>query len=632
MNKRKRVMMRAILKGALLTLGIVLVAWAGSPCLAGGPGQGDAVELVTNGDFSASLDGWADLTAHFNGDAYTGEGGVFLVDDGAFTSAMKLTGLDDSNYNIRVEQETAVPPLLDYVEVSFDWKVTERDYSLGVNYVTVDFRDATGAAIGRVIYFDTFRQSYNLEYFRQWREEVPPGAFHGVRVSTGSFDWRHELVSTEDLPALDMAQVQSIWVRVDVQNDSGRGGEMLVDNVSLMAYLAPDCNYNGIADEEDIAEGRSLDCNENGIPDECELPGHEFLDNGAFDFELDGWDDLTAHFNGSAYTGNGGVFFVDDGPFPSAMQLTGLDDRNYNIRVEQEIPVHALLDSVLISFDWKVTARDPLHGVNYVTMDFRDQSGVAIGRVIFFDTFKQSYNLEYFRKWRQEVAPGAYHGVRVSESNFDWRHESVSTMQLPALNMAQVRSIWVRVDVQNDSGFGGEMLVDNISVQGAIASDCNGNFVSDLDDIVGGTSFDCDGNCVPDECELASEACPYLVGDVSNDGVIDSNDFLQFFTVFLGLNQCECSVAAADANRDGVLDQRDIRPFVDIIQCHLGTDVRWPVNMSAYTMFMIMADELDIELDLGALMAAELQDGAGASMTKPVKSSTPAIQQSSIPQ
>ena len=31
-----------------------------------------------------------------------------------------------------------------------------------------------------------------------------------------------------------------------------------------------DCNENGVADDEDIADGTSIDCNTNGIPDECE--------------------------------------------------------------------------------------------------------------------------------------------------------------------------------------------------------------------------------------------------------------------------------------------------------------------------------------------------------------------------
>lgn len=33
----------------------------------------------------------------------------------------------------------------------------------------------------------------------------------------------------------------------------------------------PDCNENGIPDDEDIATGASQDCNENGIPDECDV-------------------------------------------------------------------------------------------------------------------------------------------------------------------------------------------------------------------------------------------------------------------------------------------------------------------------------------------------------------------------
>ncbi len=34
-----------------------------------------------------------------------------------------------------------------------------------------------------------------------------------------------------------------------------------------------DCNNNGAADAQDIADGTSLDCNANTIPDECEFPG-----------------------------------------------------------------------------------------------------------------------------------------------------------------------------------------------------------------------------------------------------------------------------------------------------------------------------------------------------------------------
>jgi hypothetical protein len=40
--------------------------------------------------------------------------------------------------------------------------------------------------------------------------------------------------------------------------------------VSARITIVPDCNINGIRDDQDIAEGTSDDCNENGRPDECE--------------------------------------------------------------------------------------------------------------------------------------------------------------------------------------------------------------------------------------------------------------------------------------------------------------------------------------------------------------------------
>ncbi|MDY7108618.1 MAG: sialidase family protein [Planctomycetota bacterium] len=39
-----------------------------------------------------------------------------------------------------------------------------------------------------------------------------------------------------------------------------------------------DCNGNGIADPDDIADGASYDCNDNGIPDECEIAADPELD------------------------------------------------------------------------------------------------------------------------------------------------------------------------------------------------------------------------------------------------------------------------------------------------------------------------------------------------------------------
>lgn len=46
-------------------------------------------------------------------------------------------------------------------------------------------------------------------------------------------------------------------------------------NVNLgfrVTYVGPDCNANGVPDDQDIANHTSMDCNDNGVPDECDLP------------------------------------------------------------------------------------------------------------------------------------------------------------------------------------------------------------------------------------------------------------------------------------------------------------------------------------------------------------------------
>ena len=49
-------------------------------------------------------------------------------------------------------------------------------------------------------------------------------------------------------------------------------GEYQGDGVQCWeANCFPDCNDNGVPDDEDIAMGTSQDCNENGIPDECDI-------------------------------------------------------------------------------------------------------------------------------------------------------------------------------------------------------------------------------------------------------------------------------------------------------------------------------------------------------------------------
>ncbi|MHC4091069.1 MAG: hypothetical protein ACYSVY_12490 [Planctomycetota bacterium] len=51
-----------------------------------------------------------------------------------------------------------------------------------------------------------------------------------------------------------------------------------VDAFTITANCFPDCNTNGVPDNEDISGGTSLDCNTNGIPDECDIASGDSSD------------------------------------------------------------------------------------------------------------------------------------------------------------------------------------------------------------------------------------------------------------------------------------------------------------------------------------------------------------------
>ncbi len=327
--------------------------------------------------------------------------------------------------------------------------------------------------------------------------------------------------------------------------------------------------------------------------------GTELLINGGFEAGFQGWANHSVHFDGTPRSA--GVAVAYDQSNTSALQLSGVVGSNYNLRVEQDVVVAGLGGPVEVSFDWKVTSKEPYYGVNYVLIDFRSAANAVIGRVIYFDTSNPNYTLDYFRTWPGNGPPeNAYFGMRKYNSTFDWEHVSVSSANLPGLALVDVRSIHVRLNVQNDASFGGEMFVDNLSV--TVLDDCNVNGVNDALDIAGGTSRDCLDNGTPDECELVSDACPYLPGDINNDGAVDDRDVTQFTLVLLNLNSCMCSVLAADMNADGVVDFRDIRPFRQTVRCELNLAHSLHKPVDEVDALLHLARELNVELDLAATL------------------------------
>jgi carboxypeptidase T len=91
-----------------------------------------------------------------------------------------------------------------------------------------------------------------------------------------------------------------------------------------------DCNYNGVPDVQDIAQGASLDCDGDGRPDECEYPGCAGITLGDFDCNglLDGRDiqGFVDYFVGWRYACQGdlnqdGVIDANDVPLFAAALL-----------------------------------------------------------------------------------------------------------------------------------------------------------------------------------------------------------------------------------------------------------------------------------------------------------------------
>jgi hypothetical protein len=63
-----------------------------------------------------------------------------------------------------------------------------------------------------------------------------------------------------------------IWAQeVQASGPPSNPAEIFQVHVMSWPFLGPDCNFNGVVDSEDIANGTSADCNLNGVPDECDI-------------------------------------------------------------------------------------------------------------------------------------------------------------------------------------------------------------------------------------------------------------------------------------------------------------------------------------------------------------------------
>ncbi len=99
-------------------------------------------------------------------------------------------------------------------------------------------------------------------------DDVPGTMDDNVRLLAGS-------------PCIDTGDDSSVSVSEDPDGsprimDGDSDGTSVVD---MGAYEhTPDCNNNGVSDNDDLAAGTSPDCNTNGVPDECDVSDGASLD------------------------------------------------------------------------------------------------------------------------------------------------------------------------------------------------------------------------------------------------------------------------------------------------------------------------------------------------------------------
>jgi len=89
------------------------------------------------------------------------------------------------------------------------------------------------------------------------------------------------------------------------------------DECDIAEGMSDDCNENAMPDECDIAQGTSEDVNQNGIPDECDCPGD--LD-GDWNVDLSDLGQLLSHYGMT----NGATYADGDLDFDSDVDLTDL--------------------------------------------------------------------------------------------------------------------------------------------------------------------------------------------------------------------------------------------------------------------------------------------------------------------
>ncbi len=350
----------------------------------------------------------------------------------------------------------------------------------------------------------------------------------------------------------------------ECETDNDCNGNGIPDDCDIAAGTSADCNDNATPDECDIAAGLSNDCQPNGIPDDCEIPDIEV--DIAFTLDTSpGWTTEGLWAWGQP-TGSGGAY---GGPDPDS-GYSGPNVYGYNLNGDYS---NGMGEVNLTSAAIDCSALEEVH-VSYWRWLGVEQPAYDHA------AFKLSTDgVNFIPLWANtaEVDDGA------------WVYQEFDIADL-ADHQPTVYLRWTMGPTDGGWTYCGwnidDVVIAGLSTAGG-PGDCNANAVPDACDIADGTSADCNGNGIPDSCDIADgtsqdadgdgvpDECtnpPLCRGDANCSGNVNWRD-VDFFVAAQNNNQSAwaamfapgaptCPFLNNDTNEDGNVNWRDVDPFV----------------------------------------------------------------------
>ena len=399
----------------------------------------------------------------------------------------------------------------------------------------------------------------------------------------------------------------------------GLEGTLLQTAASLAiatTQTAGDCNGNGIADDEDIANGTSKDCNHNGIPDECDFVA-ELTATGSV-----GFLGLTS-FQGEAsffyvYPPNGNDRYVGDvsltEPALKDVAVDPTDNRIYTVNfplaavkaptVTQQLYLVDPVTGAGTALPQQITSSSffpvlgltfgldgTLYGIGQAGLVILDKTTGAISQTVNAGVFGFGMATSPTGQlYSVTIEPPSVNALSLISGGILQLHDSVSGAVTSAVNLTGPQSAerqivdiafgadgklygikgYVSADPPSYIAFEGTDLVI-IDPATGVWTDVGSVF----DNLVGlggprsKASLDCNKNGIPDECETdcngngIPDDCDIAGGaslDCNSNGVPDECDIAKATSADCNGNSIpdECDIlsgAGTDANGDGVLDE-----------------------------------------------------------------------------